>query len=307
MQMTPRTGKRRILCLVIDSAGTEKKSYMQNVRESVLMNRSRIVWVFRLFFTIWFLQSAALFSDVSFAATSSNSLILKNDHVLRQLAFDGQVWRTVRFARADGGSELEVDSDEFHILFMDDNVLTIDDYKVVGDPSITIEDGVRKITIDYELLKKRDLHKFAPSEVSVTYLTGDEPYLRKRIVLYMQEGQYIDRLEVERFSTKTATKRGGRGEPVFVGDEWFFGVEYPAFYSRHTDGNTPKAYSGKYDLLGNYSQIFLEGRDEDADMRPGLIRMMHFPGYAKKLGDNRWGIVGKTAVCGVGDVAYRVS
>src|SRR5215218_1273502 len=116
----------------------------------------------------------------------------------------------------------------------------------------------------------------------------------------MKEGQAIDRLEVERFSAESQASRGGRGEPVFVGNKWFFGVEYPAFYSRHTDGNTPVAYSGPYDRLGNYSFIDLEGHDIDPHPRPGLIRLMHFPGYAKKQSDGSWGIISKTAVSGVG-------
>src|SRR5439155_11988071 len=93
--------------------------------------------------------------------------------------------------------------------------------------------------------------------------------------------------------------RGGRGEPVFVNNLWFFGVEYPAAYSRHTDGNTPEAHSGSYDLFGNYSRIGLEGHDVDKHPRQGLIRLMHFPGYARSDG-GEWTITSKTAVAGVG-------
>ena len=61
--------------------------------------------------------------------------------------------------------------------------------------------------------------------VTITYTLGPDAYPRKTVQLTLQEGQSIDRLEVERFSVDVPARRGGRGEPVFVGDAWWFGVE----------------------------------------------------------------------------------
>jgi len=242
----------------------------------------------------------AMAASAAIAFSADDRIVLRNGQVCRELTFDGQVWRTTRFARADETDELRVRSDEFHMLFMDDAELSIDQYAAEARPERLEEGDVTRIVIRYVPRKGIALPTNAPSRVTVTYRLSDEPYLRKDLVLEMAEGQTIDRLEVERFVTSSPASRGGRGEPVFLGKAWFVGVEYPAFYSRHTDGNTPAAYSGPYDRLGNYSFIDLEGRDVAKRPRPGLVRLMHFPGYAKKGDDGKWRIVGKTAVAGVG-------
>jgi hypothetical protein len=227
-------------------------------------------------------------------AADPQTLLLKNAHVLRELAFDGHVWRTVRFARADGSVELKVQSDEFKLLFLDNKEATLDQYQIVGEPVLN---GTQRVTIRYVPRTDATL-----PGVMITYALGNDLYPRKTIQLTMKEGQAIDRLEVERFSVAVPATRGGRGEPVFVGDQWWFGVEYPAFYSRHTDGNTPKWQGGPYDRMASFpSVINLDGRDVDQHSRPGLIRLMHFPGAARKLADGSWGIVSKSAVCGVRD------
>ena len=58
-------------------------------------------------------------------------LVIKNEFVQRVLKKDGDVWRTIRFARADGSDAIDVQSDEFHILPVgSEKGWTISDYKV---------------------------------------------------------------------------------------------------------------------------------------------------------------------------------
>lgn len=65
----------------------------------------------------------------------TDSLVLKNQYVLRELRLVDGIWRTVRFARADGGDAIAVDSDEFHILPLDsEEGWTIHDYVALGAP-----------------------------------------------------------------------------------------------------------------------------------------------------------------------------
>src|SRR3712207_7879737 len=47
-----------------------------------------------------------------------------------------------------------------------------------------------------------------------------------------------------------------------------------------------------------YTTLFRS--DVDRRARRGLIRLMHFPGYARRLPDGTWGITGGTAVAGGG-------
>ena len=188
------------------------------------------------------------------AAAKETQLSLRNDHVLRELRFDGKVWRTTRLARGDGTDEIRVQSDEFHIRFMDDAFLTLDHYQAVGKPMVS-KGMVQSITIMYKPRQGLKLPDQAPREITIVYTLANEPDLRKTVTLHMKKGQAIYRSEVERFTTTARQSRGGRGEPVYLNDKWFVGAEFPACYTRHTDGNTPKAYSGKFDKKVRFSQL----------------------------------------------------
>lgn len=251
---------------------------------------------------------------VEAATKLSDTIVLKNDQVLREMKFDGHVWRTTRFARADGSDELKVDSDEFKIVMMDGKELTLDDYELSGEPGQVVITEQDKVVIPYVMRRGVAFPTNAPHALSIRYtLSANDSWTRKTIILSAAHSFAIDRLDVERFSVKQPASRGGRGEPVFVNNTWFFGVEYPAAYSRHTDGNTPVAGNRYYDKVGFYSDIQLEGHDVDANSRPGLIRLFHFPGYASDLNPpgRSWSMIGKTAVAGVGnrgdamEVAFR--
>jgi len=236
------------------------------------------------------------------APAAPATVALDNGLVRRELAFDGGVWRTVAFARSNGTERLDVHSDELHILLFDDSVVTAADYEADGEPVAERDEREVGLVVRYRRRKGRTYAASAPTGFTIRYFARPgEPYLRKRVVLAMPPEAQVDRLEVERFSTKAPAERGGRGEPVFLGGRWFVGVEYPAAHARHTDGNTPRAGSRHYDAVGNYSHIDLEGRDVEARSRPGLVRLMHFPGHARRGEDGSWTIVGKTAAAGVGD------
>ncbi len=222
-----------------------------------------------------------------FPANKDDVMHLRNRFIERELWREDDVWRTVRFSRTDGSDALEVESDEFNILLLDGKELTVDDYRARGKPVAVKEDGKQIIRIVYE--PRHLLPAAAPRRVIVEYSLDNEPYLRKRLTLEMAEGQSIDRLEVERFSTTTRASRGGRGEPVFVGDAWFFGIEHPAGQTRHSNGFTRR----RYEHIGNYSWVNLEGRDAEKRQRAGLITLMHFPTSTAT-------IKSKSAVAGVG-------
>lgn len=233
-------------------------------------------------------------------AQLAERLVLKNDRVLRELEFDGKVWRTTKFARADGTDALLVRSDEFHLMFLDNATLTIGDFVVDGQPHTSHGPGGSRVVIDYKQIPGRDYPKDAPVSCAIAYRahTG-ENWLRKEISLKFSGSATVDRLEVERFSVMQNAERGGRGEPVFVDGKWFFGLEYPASHSRHTDGNTPLPDTAHFEKVGNYSFVDLEGRDRETNTRPGLLRLMHFPGFAKQTASN-WTIESKTSVAGAG-------
>ena len=171
----------------------------------------------------------------SFPGTGADgTLLLRNDRVLRELEFNGKVWRTTRFARANGSDDLHVESDEFHLLFLDNRTLTVDDFEVDGYPQAGSDRRGSWIVIHYKRIRGSDYPLDAPTPCVITYRANTgEKWLRKEISVEFSGSATVDRIEVERFSVKQKAERGGRGEPVFVDGRWFFGLEYPASHSRH--------------------------------------------------------------------------
>ncbi len=187
--------------------------------------------------------------------------------------------RLVGLARVDGSDTLELESDGFEVLLFDGSRYTARDCTLES-----VEQNGRKLVAKF---------KGNPHDVTVSYSLGDNPYLHKTVFVEMQEDDKIDRLQVLRFSTPAKAERGGEGQPVYIGN-WFFGMDYPGFYSRHSDGFKEPDFYYRW-----HYTIDLDGRDVDAAPRDGLVTLFHFPGYAKKQVDGSFGIMSKTAIIGL--------
>ncbi len=178
-------------------------------------------------------------------------------------------------SRVDGGDSLKIDSDGFEILRFDGSRQTARDFSL---GSVDLQDGSLSATF---------------GTVTVTHFLDEDPWLHKTVVVAMEEGEKVDRLQVLRFSTPTKAERGGEGQPVYIGN-WFLGMDYPLFYSRHSDGFQEPDFYYRW-----HYTIDLEGRDIDAAPRDGLVTLFHFPGFAKKQADSSYGIISKPAVIGL--------
>ena len=76
----------------------------------------------------------------------TDSLVLKNGYVQRELRRVDGSWRTIRFARADGSDAIDVQSDEFHILPLDsERGWTVANYVATGPPVRSEADGVMTV------------------------------------------------------------------------------------------------------------------------------------------------------------------
>lgn len=235
-----------------------------------------------------FLTLFLLSGSAALAATES----LSSGGLTREFSFDGKVWRTTALVAKDG-SKLPVQSDEFHIRTMDEREWTVGDYQSVGEPER--KDGSLVFRYGWPGGAPPE---GAPANVTVRFQATGMDWIRKDLVLEFPAAATVDRLEVERLSVSGKAERGGRGEPVFVEGHWFFGLEYPAGHSRHSDGNQPEPDAHRYEKVGNYSLVGLDGRDREAKPREGLLRIFHFPGYAKQEG-GKYYIRSKSAVSGV--------
>lgn len=213
-------------------------------------------------------------SDSTVSVTGSRC-VMANSLVHRVLEYDGDVWRTTTFARADSSDANRIVSDEFLILLLDGRRLTASDYRVDAPPR-TVEDGTEAI-VEITFIP-RTPSPDVPQRVIVRYTLGHKPYLRKTLSLEMAPESAVDRLEVERFRTPLVCDLGGLGEPVFIGDAWFAGLEYPGSHTEHADG---------------------------------VVTLAHYPGSAKADDGGRWSIQSKTAVVGTGapgdpvDIAFH--
>lgn len=232
---------------------------------------------------------------VSGLLQAADNVALDNEYISVKLEKSDGIWKMVRLSRLDGSDRLEVNSNEFEILLFDGSRFTVDDYEAAGDVRKKIVGGRQVVDVDYN--RKHLTASKAPRNVTVTYELGERPYVHKSIFVAMDEGQMIDRLQVGRFSTVHKASRGGFGEPVFVGN-WFFGLDYPGFYSRHSDGFVKPDYYYRW-----FYMIDLDGGDKEFAPRDGLVSLFHFPGYAKKQEDGRWGIASKRFVAGISSKA----
>lgn len=198
------------------------------------------------------------------AAGAGDSIVLENGSVRRVLQKDHDTWRTASVSRADGSDLLKFVSDEFCIRLMDGKELTVADFKAAA-PAVTKDGATQRVMIEYTPAK--ELPAGAPKSVVVEYTLSGEPYLRKSLTLIMPENGAVDRLDVERFKVEQPCTRGGRGEPVFIGETWFTGLEYPG---------------------------------AQTSCEEGLVKLAHFPGLSRKQADGSWTIRSHASVLGVG-------
>ncbi|MBI3922868.1 MAG: alpha-galactosidase [Armatimonadetes bacterium] len=132
------------------------------------------------------------------------------------------------------GSQASVDSDEFLLRLGDRTELTTKDFRIVRQSRQKLPRGgealVFLLRCDQPGLEVRleyepgALNFFLRKRLAVRSLTGREALLRD--------------VEVERFRTSAKPDLGGYGQPLYLDDSLFFGLEYPAGYDECRDGLT---------------------------------------------------------------------
>ena len=184
--------------------------------------------------------------------------------------------------------QFSLKSSELEILLLNNERLTIHDYKL-NTYNKSIEGELRILRLAYTLNKETD----APKSLSIEYTLGNESYFRKQIIVESDSSGFIDRLQVLRFTSDQIVSGGGHGQPLFT-NNWFIGMDYPGFYSRHSDNFKEP----EFNMRVPYS-IDLEGRDSEYAKEDGLVTMFHFPGYALESEDGSFMIISKKVVIGI--------
>ncbi|SMC87309.1 alpha-amylase family protein [Pedobacter nyackensis] len=229
----------------------------------------------------------------------AQQITLKNDLIQRTFSYTDKTWRTTAFSDMNGDRTLKVISEEFNILPIGRNqTLSVADFTSTVKPKFYKKGDTSFLEISYKPKPVALTNPACPDElIACHFVVKGQRFIRKKIKLLFNKEATVDRLEVERFISKGDQSGGGRGEPVFVNNTWFFGLEYPAGYSRCMDGNFPASFGRYYDKVGNYSFIDLEGRDIAPGCAQGTIRLMHFPGYSIPK-QKQFEILSKTSVAG---------
>ncbi len=194
-----------------------------------------------------------------------HSALLANNAVRCEFSWADGSWRMTRLSRADGSAELKLDADPIGIVIYEGEELSADDFRVEAVPA---GPGRERGVITAKLVCEEP-----PVTAVLRYwLTGDDPYLRKAIIFPEatvaqapspardaerptgeadgrtngHQGATIDELRLFEARTDLPLRGGGKGLPVFVGDAWWFGVEYPAFFAEVGEGSFRlKHYPGR--------------------------------------------------------------
>ncbi|MCP4312888.1 MAG: hypothetical protein GY790_16620 [Bacteroidetes bacterium] len=229
-----------------------------------------------------------LFTGLAVYGQHPDNIVLKNDHVEVEFRKSNNAYTLSGISRPDGTDHLSFKSSEFEILLLNDERVTVDDYELCHFDK-SIDGDLQILKLDYTTKKETQ----APKELSIVYTLGNDSYFRKQIIIESDSSAFIDRLQVLRFTTEQEVSGGGYGQPLFI-NNWFIGMDYPGFYSRHSCNFKEPEYNMRVPYT-----IDLEGRDREFAEEPGLVTLFHFPGYARESKDSSFRIISKKVVIGI--------
>lgn len=221
-------------------------------------------------------------------ATGNDSIALKNKHIQLQFTKMGDAFTLSQISRTDGTDKIAFNSVEFEILLLNDERLTINDYELRKINKYT-ENGIRILKLDHTLVTDSE----APEELYIVYELGEGSFFRKQIILESDSPGFTDRLQVHRFTTDQPAEGGGHGQPVYI-NKWFFGMDYPGFYSRHSNNFIVPQFNMRVPYT-----IDLDGREQEFAEEKGLVSFYHFPGHMQEIPGKKYQIKSKKAVIGI--------
>ncbi len=232
--------------------------------------------------------AAALVAAVIFTPglAAEPPLELVGDGVTRRLEWrDGSLVTTALVTQGAAGKAatiLPVASVEFGIRLADGTLLTAADYAVAA-ADVVRDNAAGGLRITHRRRPDRAYPPDAAEAVEVRYerrppVAGGPVLLVKSLLLtFPADAPAAAAVEVERLVVAAPAARGGRGEPVVLDGRFLLVPLDPSSLTRHTDGNTPAAYTRRFEKVGNHSFVDFEEADVEPAPQPGLVRCFHFP------------------------------
>jgi acetyl esterase/lipase len=193
-----------------------------------------------------------------------------------------------KVSRTNGKDKLVFNNMGFEIILLNSKRYTINNYRFTGYNK-SISNETQMLKLNYALKSNVD----APKKLSIIYELGNDAHFRKQIMIESDSTGFIDRLQTMRFTTNQNVAGGGHGQPLYIG-KWFLGMDYPGFYSWHSNNFQAPIFN-----LRNPYDIDLDGMNKEFEEKDGLATLYHFPGYAIKNTNGKYTINSKKAVMGI--------
>ncbi|MEA3402356.1 MAG: hypothetical protein U9R79_14055 [Armatimonadota bacterium] len=183
--------------------------------------------------------AASLAGAAPKARVTADGAVLANEAIRCEFRREQGTWRLDRLSRPDGSSPVKVAAEPLILALYEGPELDGDAFRCTSVSARHAEEEAR-LLVTLECAQPR-------VNATLTYwLTGDQPYLRKQVTLTGDAGVLVDELRLLDGTIEAPVAGGGRGLPLWIGQSWWLGVEYPLGYAEVTeDGVRLKHFPGR--------------------------------------------------------------
>ena len=199
------------------------------------MTTRRVDWVVCIVVGLALAQvdqpSAAAQQGVAYARIEGERCVIGNAALERVISLSNDKVCTTSIRNKLANQEILLESAEFALTVNETQVLKAADFLLQNKEVQDLDRGAKRLilTLVCEKLgiEVQLRHEVAPGA----------PMMRKVLAVRAVGPQkpLLNRIEVERFSTGATCKLGGLGQPVFIADSVFTGLEYPAAHNEARD------------------------------------------------------------------------
>lgn len=162
------------------------------------------------------------------AELTPDGAVLRNGAMTCHFARADGHWRLTSLSRTDGSARVAVDAFPVSLVLYEGPEVTGDRFTCVDVSAQTDADEARLVAT-LECADPRI------SARVISWLSGDEPYLRQQIELTGDPALVVDELRLLDGRLGEVTG-GGQGLPIWAGQDWWLGIEYPLGFAQVEDG-----------------------------------------------------------------------
>jgi hypothetical protein len=200
--------------------------------------------------------------DAAYARIQGDRIEIGNGALERIFSLAGGAVRTTAIRNKLANQEIRVESVEFKLRINETELLDAGDFTLQKSEVQELDGGARRLVLTLVCrrlgIEVQLRHEVAPGT----------PWMRKTLAVRAlgQSKRLLNRIEVESFSTDAACTLGGLGQPVFIADSVFTGLEYPAGHNQATERAQAKAPAMRFSVaLGHLpgkalSSAYLESK-----------------------------------------------